>query len=275
MFTISSLYIYPVKSLGGVAVNNAKVCPRGLEHDRRWLLVDAGNRFLSQREVPEMALLNVAIENDGLLITHKYKPLSLHVPFAPATEIYCTVTIWNDTCRAVYVDSRADEWFTWVLGINCRLVYMPDDSLRPVDPRYAHNNEITSFADAYPFLLISEASLADLNSRLDEPVPMDRFRPNIVISGTGAYYEDIIKQFSINGITFTGAKLCDRCVMTTINQQNAQKNKQPLKTLAGYRAKGNKVLFGQNLLHSGSGTIHIGDKLTGISLHTDERFIVP
>lgn len=151
---------------------------------------------------------------------------------------------------------------------------MPDHTHRKVDSRYAHNGEITTFADEYPFLMIGQESLNDLNRRLSESLPMNRFRPNIVFSGGKPYEEDIIHEFTIGNISFRGVKLCARCVVTTIDQETAIKQKEPLKTLAGYRRKGQKILFGQNVIHQGTGHITVGDRLTDISLHNDERFLV-
>jgi uncharacterized protein len=263
MLTVSELYIYPIKSLGGIALNTATLTDRGFEHDRRWMLVDANDRFLSQREVNTMALLKVQLTENGLLVQNSSRPgAELLIPFAPQTSETLTVTVWSNHCRAIRVSDAADAWFTQQLGLPCKLVYMPDSTRRLVDGRYAHDKEITSFSDAFPLLLISQASLDDLNSRLEVPVPMNRFRPNIVFKGGTAFLEDSMKEFEINGITFFGAKPCARCVVTTIDQQTAAKAKEPLKTLSSYRTKNNKIYFGQNLLYQGSGHISIGDTIT-------------
>ncbi|GAA4309483.1 MOSC domain-containing protein [Mucilaginibacter gynuensis] len=274
MLSISAIYTYPIKSLGGISLDNSVVTDRGLEHDRRWMLVDANNRFVSQREFHQMALLGVSIEDTGLRVTHKTTGENVFIPFVPVVNESCEVTVWDDTCSAVYVSDEVDAWFSKVLEISCRLVYMPDDSHRKTDEKYTSDGEITSFSDGYPFLLIGQASLDDLNSRIDEALPMDRFRPNIVFTGGAPYHEDILKSFDINGINFFGVKLCARCVMTTINQNTAEKGKQPLKALAGYRNKNKKILFGQNIVHKGTGAIGVGDTLENITLHNEERFLV-
>ena len=275
MLQISGLYIYPVKSLPGIAVSEALVTAKGFEHDRRWMLVDENNLFISQREAPQMTQLVVVIEYDGLHIKHKLKGNSIIIPFGPPPpDQRGTVTIWDDTCEARYVSGEADEWFTAMLGINCRLVYMPDDSMRIVDRRYAPAEMVTSFADAYPFMMIGQASLDDLNSRLTEALPMDRFRPNIVFTGGGPFEEDLLADFTIRNIHFYGVKLCARCIITTINQNSGAKGKEPLKTLASYRAKNNKIYFGQNLVHKGDGVIAVGDQLHAISLNHEERFTI-
>jgi len=276
MLQVSELYIYPIKSLAGIPVKKALVTSRGFEHDRRWLLVDENNCFITQREHYQMALLQVAIEDKGLRTTHKVSRKSLFIPFYVPGHEYeqAMVKIWDDTCAAEFVSAEADKWFTEILGIKCRLVYMPDSTLRIVDQKYAHEDSITSFADAYPFLLIGQASLDDLNSRLTEELPMNRFRPSIVFTGGEPFDEDLYGHFTINGIDFYGVKLCARCVMTTVNQDTAIKGKEPLKTLAKYRFKNNKILFGQNLIHEGAGEISVGDELVVLQENVEERFLL-
>jgi len=272
MLNVSELYIYPIKSLGGIKVSRAEVTDRGFKYDHRWLLIDEHNRFISQREVALMALLRVVIEDDGLKIT--FNETSIIIPFNVENKELIEVIIWDDKCLAQLIDDKIDRWFTDVLGVNCRLVYMPDESLRPTDPRYTPDGSVTSFADAYPFLLISQASLDDLNSRLDVTLPIDRFRPNIVISGGQPHQEDLMDELVINGVSFFGVKLCARCNIPTIDQQTAKAGKEPTKTMARYRSKNNKIYFGQNLIHSGTGFISVGDEVNVLSQHTEERFII-
>jgi uncharacterized protein YcbX len=263
MLTVSELYIYPIKSLGGIALNTASLTDRGFEYDRRWMLVDADNHFLSQREVNTMALLKVQLTEPGLLVQNSsIAGAEYLIPFEPQTSETVMVTVWSNHCRAQRVSDAADAWFSQQLGLPCKLVYMPTTTRRLVDGRYAHNKEITSFSDGYPLLLISQASLDDLNNRLPAPVPMNRFRPNIVFKGGTAFLEDSMKEFEINGITFFSVKPCARCVITTIDQQTAEKAKEPLKTLSTYRMKNNKIYFGQNLLYQGTGVICVGDTIT-------------
>jgi uncharacterized protein len=260
MLRVSKLTIYPIKSMGGISVESARVTDRGLEHDRRWMLIGPDYRFLTQREFPSMALMNVQIK-DGLTVSHPEAVGPLTIPFHPQTAEFADVTVWDDTCRAQFVSEEADRWFSKTLNTSCRLVFMPDQTARVIDPRYVPEGAITSFADGYPFLLIGESSLDDLNGRLDDALPMDRFRPNIVFTGGTPYMEDTLKAFSIGGIRFRGVKLCARCVITTIDQSTAQKGKEPLRTMATYRASGNKILFGQNLVHDGAGELTVGDEL--------------
>ncbi len=262
MFRVSELYIYPVKSLGGSPVLSARVTSRGFEHDRRWMLVDHENKFISQRENSSLALLQVRIEDNGLVIQHKQSSCSLHISFQPKTNEAITVEIWDDRCMAQLVSEEADQWFSKQLSLDCRLVYMPDSTRRMVDPKYAFNNEITSFSDAYPFLLIGQSSLEDLNARMPVSLSMDRFRPNIVFTGGQAFEEDEFEKITINQINFTVAKPCARCPIPTIDQATGIKDKEPLLTLSKYRSLNNKVYFGQNLVHEGEGLINVNDLLT-------------
>lgn len=260
MLQVSELFIYPIKSLGGIAVQQAYLTDRGFKYDRRWLLVDKNNVFLTQRDSPKMALLQTAIAETGLTVFQKHDPgQSLQIPFDTIKGESISVTIWDDTCLAQLISPDIDAWFTAALGTDCRLVYMPEHSRREVDPKYATQQELTSFSDGYPTLIIGQASLDDLNARLQFPVSMNRFRPNIVFTGGAAYAEDDMTAFRVNNIDFFGVKLCARCMITTINQETGETGKDPLKTLSHYRMQNNKVLFGQNLLHRGEGWIRAGD----------------
>lgn len=273
MLQISELYIYPIKSLGGIKVNQALVTDRGFEYDRRWMLIDEHNRFLSQREIAKMALLKVSILNDGLRVTNIADHTSITIPFVPLAK-FIEVIIWDDTCTAQLVNKEADKWFTDTLGQKCRLVYMPDSTERLTDPRYSPADSLTSFSDAYPFMIMGQASLDDLNNRLETPIPINRFRPGIVFTGGRPYQEDLMDRFTINDIVFNGVKLCARCNIPTIDQNTASKGKEPLKTLATYRSKSNNIYLGQNLIHSGLGMLTVGDQLHIATLHQEERFIV-
>jgi uncharacterized protein YcbX len=260
--------------MGGIAVKNARVTDRGFEHDRRWMLVDDNNQFISQREVHEMALMHIEIKAQGLRVSYLPDNSSVIIPFTPQTSEFAEVTIWDDTCTGQFVSNEANQWFSRMLGINCRLVYMPDDTLRITDQRYTPENSITSFSDAYPFLVIGQASLDDLNSRLAQPLPMNRFRPNIVFTGGEPFSEDLMHSLMIGDVKFHGVKLCARCNIPAIDQGTAVQGKEPLKTLARYRFKNNKIMFGQNLAHEGTGEIAVGDELRVLKLNEDERFLI-
>ena len=262
MKLVTNLYIYPIKSLGGIEINVANVTSRGLEFDRRWMLVDEHNQFLTQRNFPRLAQLRTSIQDKDLLVQDLADPSqSVRFPLIPSNGETIRVTVWDDVCDAWDVDGSVNVWFSRILERNVKLVFMPEDSIRPVDPQYAKQGDITSFSDAYPILLIGQSSLDDLNARLETPVPMARFRPNIVFSGGVPYAEDDMHRFSINGIDFHGVKLCARCVMTTIDQDKAVAGKEPLRTLSQYRTINNKVMFGQNVLVEGFGVIKVGDSL--------------
>jgi uncharacterized protein YcbX len=260
MLRVSELFIYPIKSLGGISLSDALVTDRGFQHDRRWMLVDEHYEFITQRSIPQMALLQTEITSEGLKVYHKKSLKEIFIPFEPLGETVA-VQVWSDRCKGVVVNKKVDEWFSDMLGKTCRLVYMPAATKRRVDGRYALQKEITSFTDGYPFMVIGQSSLNDLNTRLEEKLPINRFRPNIIFAGGTPYEEDTWAQCTINGINFYGVKLCARCVITTINQENIQKRKEPLKTLTSYRMKNNKIYFGQNLLHQGEGRIHVGDSI--------------
>ncbi|UOR05816.1 MOSC domain-containing protein [Hymenobacter aerilatus] len=268
--TLSDIYIYPVKSLGGIRLTEAAVGLRGLQYDRRWLVVDARNQFMTQRQIAAMALLDVAPAFNGFLLTHRQRPdlLPLYIPFEANREKTLFVTIWDDMVFAWRGTPAADEWLTEALGQECRLVYMSDMVRREVEPDKPELNPagtLVSFADGYPYLLIGQAALDDLSARLTAPVPMNRFRPNLVFTGGEPFAEDTWADFQIGDITFRAVRACGRCVVTTIDQQTAQKYPETLSTLASYRTVGRKVLFGQNVTTSSQGIIRVGDSLTVLS----------
>lgn len=261
MLRISELFIYPIKSLGGISVDHARVTDRGFQYDRRWMLVDPNHIFITQREVPAMALVRVSLGGNGLHVASRLHPEPLFVPYRPVSGEFADVRVWDDVCRGQFVGAGADRWFSSALGRPCRLVYMPDEVERVTDPRYAPPGSVTSFADAFPFLLIGQASLDELNGRLEQAVPMNRFRPNIVFTGGAPFLEDGLREFSIGPVRFRGVKPCARCPIPTIDQSTAEHGKEPLRTLARYRFRDNKVYFGQNLVHDGLGEIAVGDEL--------------
>ena len=257
--TLAHINVYPVKSLGGFSLLLANVEPRGLQHDRRWMLVSDEGRFLSQRELPRMALIATAVKANVLTLRAPGMA-SLSVPLQSLGAASEAVSVWSSVCQSVPVDAEADEWFAEFLGVPCRLVFMPEETRRPVNPDYSVGEGIVSFADGYPLLLLGEASLGDLNSRLDSPMPMNRFRPSLVVTGVPAYAEDRWAKVRIGAATFYGVKPCDRCGLITVNQATGEATgPEPLKTLASYRTKDQKVLFGQLLIPDGVGTVRVGD----------------
>lgn len=208
-----------------------------------------------------MALLKVEINDDLLTIKHKQNKLSpLTINPLPYDDKLTNVQIWNDNVAALKYSSDANDWFTEAIGLKCQLVYMPDSTKRIVDPKYA-NNKMVGFADGYPFLIIGEESLNDLNNRMGETLPINRFRANFVFSGGKPFDEDNWNTLQIGNIVFHSAKPCARCVITTINQSTGTKGIEPLKTLADFRQKNNKVMFGINLVADGTGEVNVGDEI--------------
>lgn len=258
--TLSQIHIYPIKSLAGISLASARMEERGLQYDRRWMLTDPEGRFMTQRVFTEMALLDVALTDRFLRISHRQKDMRpLDVPLTIPDTDPLSVTIWDDTCTALPVSTEADQWFSAALAQPCRLVYMPDTSVRRVDEKYVAEPLNVSFADGYPALLIGQASLDYLNAKLPAPLPMNRFRPNLVFTGGSPHEEDEWSDFRVGEVAFRGVKPCARCVLTTIDQQTGEKGTEPLKTLATYRKNGHKILFGQNLIALSAGTIRVGD----------------
>ena len=263
---VSQLFIYPIKSLGGIELQSSELTPTGLRYDRRWMLVNEEGRFLSQREESRMALLAVSLHEQSLQVYSKENPGSrVEIPFLKKNEMEnhprISVSIWDDQCTALVYPDAIGEWFSEVLGQSCRLVYMDDSVQRRVDGNYARNNEITSFSDAFPILMIGQATLDDLNVRLPEPVPINRFRPNLVFTGGIPFLEDEMNAFTIRGKEYKGVKPCDRCVIPTIDQATGIKGDEPTRTLATYRLRDRKILFGQNVLGPGEGLIVVGDRI--------------
>jgi len=264
---LSEIFIYPVKSLGAIRLTQAQVEERGLRYDRRWLIIDDNNRFVTQRSYPSMALIEVTITDNGLLLRHRMRDLgALIVPFQPETFDLLTVTVWDDQIEAVIVNDSSNRWLSEALGFSARLVYLPDTSPRLADSDYAPLDANVSFADGFPFLVIGQSSLDDLNTRLPEPVSMMRFRPNLVFEGGMPYDEDQWYEFTIGKLTFYGVKPCARCIMTTVDPEKGEiVGKEPLKTLSTYRRRNNKIFFGQNVMTHQSGVLKIGDEIQVVS----------
>jgi hypothetical protein len=254
---VSGIFVYPVKSAGGLSMEAAVVEPKGFRHDRRWMLVDNSGFFLSQRTIPALALLRPVLGEDVLELAAPGKPI-LSVPLSPE-GVRRTVTVWEDTIEAVDAGDSAAGWLSDFLRKDCRLVYMPSSTRRPTVRQVTGRGDQASFADAYPFLLISQESLDDLNRRLVDPVPMDRFRPNIVVRGCPPFAEDGWRVIRIGDLKFHVVKPCSRCVVTTIDQRTAAVHDEPLRTLRTYRQSENKVNFGQNCIPDGEGVLRIGD----------------
>ena len=256
MITLSELAIYPIKSTAQIQLNKATMSPFGLDMDRRWMLVDDKGVMLTQRKHAKMCLIHSVLSESGLLLSASSMP-TLIVP-EPDTSSAVLATVWEDTCNAFDCGDEAAKWFSEFLNTTAHLVYFPDNEQRQVDLTYAKKGDITAFSDGFPYLLISQASLDDLNSRLDKPVEMKRFRPNLVVKGTEAFAEDKWKKIRIGDITFNLVKPCSRCVIPSIDPDTANKSAEPVKTLASYRMRENKIFFGQNVIAEGMGQLEVG-----------------
>ncbi|MGA0559829.1 MOSC domain-containing protein [Larkinella sp. VNQ87] len=258
---LKEIRIYPIKSLGGISLSEAVVERKGFRYDRRWMLVRPDGVFLTQRENTVMALVEVELTDRHLRVYHRHRPDDvLEIPLDQTTDEALTAYVWdNQAVESRVVSAEADAWFSRLLGFPCRLVYMPETSLRPVDPNYAQPDDVVSFADGFPYLVISTGSLDELNRRIGEPLEMIRFRPNLVVEGVGPHDEDTWYRFQIGGLSFLGVKPCARCVLTTIDPETSQKGKEPLKTLATYRRLDSKIYFGQNVLAETGGLLRVGE----------------
>lgn len=256
---LSALYYYPVKSLAGIQASEAQVAARGFRYDRRWMLVDENLTFITQRQHPCLARVTVLPTPDGWLVQAPgQQDLLLRTPPEEAARL--EVNVWRDRVASCAAGQEAADWFSRYIGVDgVQLVYMPETTTRRVDQAYAPAGKQVSFADGFPFLLISQASLDDLNARMQKPLPMSRFRPNLVVQGSTAYAEDSWQRIRIGALTFRVVKPCSRCKVTTIDPYTAETGKEPLQTLASYRRWDNEVWFGMNLVHDGSGTLYAGD----------------
>ena len=253
--TISQINIYPVKSLDGYSVASAVVEKRGLQHDRCWMITDTEGVFVTQRVNGKMALLQAVVEDNTLTIKEKQNELNfIEIKINASSGLENTVTVWDDTVKAASVSAAADAWLSAFLGKEYRLVVMPETTKRRVDENYNTGQDVVSFADGYPFLIIGEASMAELNERVlaknegADPLSIRRFRTNFVFTGGTAHAEDSLKNFKIGNVDFLGVKPCARCVLTTRDPDTGVKGKEPLLTLGTYRQVNNKILFGQNLV---------------------------
>jgi hypothetical protein len=224
------------------------------------MVVDEHGKFLTQRSVPRMALIHVAMDSSHLGVKAEGMK-DLLLPLRPVADDTVRVRVWDDSFDAIDAGQDAASWFTKMLSRPCRLVFMPDRAERTVNPKYAPQKTVMSFADAFPFLLISQSSLNNLNSRLAEPVPMNRFRPNLVLDGCDAYEEDTWASLKIGATAFRVAKPCSRCTVPTVDQETGIRTSEPIATLGSYRTIGGKIYFGQNLIHEGHGILTIGDEV--------------
>lgn len=258
MVTVSRIFVYPIKSTAGIELSAAEAHERGLQHDRRYVVTNAGGRFFTARRYPRMLLIQSRIHDGGLTLSAPGQPELVLAPEAFPAD-HDSVTVWHDNVRGQRCGPEADAWFSKYLGTDARLYHMDAESHRPVR---GGGGEV-SFADAAPLLVLSEASVADLNTRLAEPVSVRNFRPNLVVSGVDAYGEDEFGDFTAGSGRFKAMWRCSRCVVTTIHPDTGVKNDagQPLKTLMDYRRDGDDALFGLNVGVAEPGRVAVGDEL--------------
>ncbi len=266
---LNAVHFYPVKSMAGCAPGEAAVEPWGLAGDRRWMLAAPDGRFITQRQQPTLALASAEPLPDGgiRLTAPGVAPLDVAVPASAAGEPTTTVELFHDKVETIRAGAAADAWLSAYLGTEAQLLYMDDpERRRPIDPDYADPGETVSFADGFPLLLTTTASLRALNSLIaggdhpgEGPLPMDRFRPNVVVDGTEPWAEDHWRRVRIGEVTFRVVKPCGRCVITTTDQHTAERGKEPLRTLARHHRIGKSLVFGQNLIPEHTGVVRVGD----------------
>ncbi len=265
LLRLDEIHIYPIKSLPGLRVKRARVLGKGLEFDRRFMLVDPDGRFMTQRTLPQLSQYRLDMEGASLTISSQRSPdlgtISFNLQQPSRSGAPFAAEVWDDTVMVSEVDPHLSEWFSQTAGTPCRLVWFPEDSPRQVDPDYAPGDHQVSLADGYPMLIIGTASLEALNEKLQTPVTMDRFRPNLVFSGGTPHQEDEFREFRIGKNIFAGVKPCNRCNLITIDPQTGEAGDEPLRTLATYRKRGNKILFGQNLIALNHDHIEEGNEI--------------
>jgi uncharacterized protein YcbX len=259
MISLSEINLYPVKSLAGISLQQGQLDEFGLAGDRRWMAVKPNGHFITQRTRAQMALIQPSLNGNELRLHHPELG-ECSVPPATDDSKRIEVKVWDDLVEARHINSNVDKWLSRAVGEECHLVWFPSNSLRQCDLSYAQQGDRVGFADSFPLLLISVASLGDLNQRLADPVPMKRFRPNLVVSGCGAFAEDAWRKIRIGDSGFRVVKPCSRCVITTVDPETGKRaGAEPLATLSRFRKEGSKVLFGQNLIHDDRGLLTIGD----------------
>jgi uncharacterized protein len=262
---LASIHIYPLKGGRGIGLGESAVEPWGLAGDRRWLLVDADFRFISQREHASLARVAVRCGPGGgiTVVSGGCSPLTVA---APEPVELLKVSVWSSTVLAAAAGPEADAWFSVYLGEPVRLVYLDDPTRRAVDPEFGAAGDVVSFADGYPLLLTAVGSLARLGEWLaaegEQPVPMNRFRPNVVVAGFEPWAEDRWRRVQIGPVSFRVAKPCGRCVVTTTDQITGERGSQPLRILGARRRFGKSLVFGQNIIPDSPGLIRVGDPVT-------------
>jgi len=259
-YVVKELYIYPIKSLAGIRVESAKAEEMGFENDRRWMLIDEENQFITQREHPNLSQFCPEIKEDKIEISHHDATHEFSIFESLNEPIFSKV--WDDESKVVEVSKATSKWFSKRLGFSCKLVQLMNKGDRKHNSSRLNQTLNVSLADGYPYLLIGSESLDSLNEKLEEKITIKRFRPNIVISTELPHEEDFFDTFQIGNMKFQNAKPCGRCVIVNNNPETAIMSKEPLKTLSTYRTSNNNVFFGTNVLCLNEGTIAVGDTLS-------------
>ncbi|MFV2059937.1 MAG: MOSC domain-containing protein [Gammaproteobacteria bacterium] len=266
LLKVSELALYPVKSCAQITVNATRVDNFGLQNDRRWMVVDQQGKYITQRQQSRMCLIQVElIKTESSNSKHDYS-IRLTAPDMPALNVVIPgsptslkVKIWHDNCNAFDCGPEAAQWLSRFLMVPCQLVFFPENEIRQVDVNFADAGDRTAFSDGFPLLLISEASLDNLNSKLDVAIPMKRFRPNIVVTGCNPFDEDNWKMLRIGELLLRVVKPCSRCVIPSIDTETGERGNEPTKTLLTFRKHNTKIFFGQNVIASNPGNIAVGD----------------
>lgn len=265
--TLAAIHIYPIKSCAPTTLRSSAVETRGLARDRRWMVIDAHGKFLTGREHARLTLIRALPNADESLHLDAPGTSGHRVPVPDAYGQRVATAVWNSPVSPLLADETTNAWLSTFLGAPVRLVHMDAECVRAVDAKYAAPGDEVSFADGFPLLLISQASLDLLNSKLATPVPMLRFRPNLVVAGTDAHAEDGWKRIRVGEVEFDVVKPCVRCVFTTVDFQRGERDPsgEPLRTLIGYRRGEKGVTFGQNLIPRGRGVVRVGDTVSIIA----------
>lgn len=260
MASVSALYVYPIKSCGEVPLEVMEFDELGPRLDRRWMIVDRDGKFVTQRTVPALGTVSIKLHPDGLKVSALHMP-ELEVPLLPAHSERTSIQVWGYQGEAIECGAQAAEWFSECIQQSVRLVQFPPDRQRWVNEKYSPEPRQVGFADGYPVLVVTQASLDDLSLRVGQNMNALRFRPNIVISGTEAYADDSWRRVRIDQRVLEFRKPCERCSVTTIDPETRDAAKEPLQGLSRYRRQGGQVIFGQNCTVSGGGPIQLNHEI--------------
>lgn len=261
---ITALHIYPVKSLGGISLQEARITPKGLMYDRNWMLLDENGIFMTQRKYPKMALIQTKIENGDLIFSYKKTGSTAVIPILKKYGVTLRSKVWSNSCEVQKVDSIG-EWFSEVFGFRCTLVFFPEQNIRTKETENGVVQNLTSLSDKSPVLITNTASLEELNSRLEHKIPMNRFRPNIIFTGKKAYEEDAWKSIRVGNTEFKTVEICGRCKLINVDHLTGEQTGQPLETLSTYRKIDREIKFGMRMScevkKEEQSIIKIGDKI--------------